>query len=179
MSIKNAMQQYFKLRIELAHEGLDFLLKTPVLEEVNPILYEGEIDDEGYILWRPIEKNIVHNFIHLEKEMGIKFHQTVIEYFNSYWFAELNGFYKNHLIELEAVLPNIEFHSFKECLKGYKDNHQNRLDHIPIGIEGNGMLVVIDNEDGKVKLEDFERDSFDTISESIQDLISNLSLKRL
>lgn len=56
MSIKNAMQQYFKLRIKLAHEGLDFLLKTPALEEVNPIFYEGEIDDEGYILWKPIEK---------------------------------------------------------------------------------------------------------------------------
>lgn len=178
MSIKNAMQQYFKLRTELAYEGLDFLLKTPVLEGVNPILYEGEIDDEGCMKWTPIEKNIVHDFIRLEQEMGVRFHQTVIAYFNSYWFAELNGFYKNHLIELEAVLPNIEFNSFRERLKGYKDNHQNRLDHIPIGIEGNGMLVVIDNEDGKVKLEDFERDSFETISESIQELISNLSLKR-
>ncbi|PGZ95418.1 SecY interacting protein Syd [Bacillus pseudomycoides] len=178
MSIKNAMQQYFRLRIKLAHEGLDFLLKTPVLEEVNLILYEGEIDDEGYILWKPIEKNIIDDFIHLEQEMGVQFHQTVIEYFNSYWFAELNGFYKKYFIELEAVLPNIEFGSFKERLKGYKDNHQDRLNHIPIGIEGNGMLVVIDNEDGKVKLEDFEFGSFETISESIQELISNLSLKR-
>ncbi|MDM5186418.1 SecY-interacting protein Syd [Bacillus sp. DX4.1] len=178
MSIKNAMQQYFRLRTKLTHEGLDFLLKTPVLEEVNPILYEGKIDDEGYILWKPIEKNIVHDFIRLEQEMGVQFHQTVITYFNSYWFAELNGFYKNYYIELEAVLPNIEFNSFKERLKGYKDNHQDRLNHIPIGIEGNGMLVVIDNEDGKVKLEDFESGSFETISESIQELISNLSLKR-
>lgn len=178
MSIQNAMQQYFRLRIKLAHEGLDFLLKTPVLEEVNPILYEGEIDEEGYILWKPIEKNIVHDFIHLEQEMDVQFHQTVIMYFNSYWFAELNGFYKNYYIELETVLPNIELNSFEEQLKGYKENHQERLKYIPIGIEGNGMLVVIDNENGKVKLEDFERDSFETISESIQELISNLRLKR-
>ncbi|MCX2824555.1 SecY-interacting protein Syd [Bacillus pseudomycoides] len=178
MSIKNAMQQYFRLRIKLAHEGLDFLLKTPVLEEVNPILYDGEIDEEGYILWKPVEKNIVHDFIHLEQEMDIHFHQTVITYFNSYWFAELNGFYKNYYIELEAVLPNIELHSFKERLKGYKGNLQERLKHIPIGIEGNGMLVVIDNENGKVKLEDFERSSFETISENIQELILNLRLKR-
>ncbi|WP_309232135.1 MULTISPECIES: SecY-interacting protein Syd [unclassified Bacillus (in: firmicutes)] len=178
MSIKNAMQQYFKLRIKLAHEGLDFLLKTPVLEEVNPILYDGETDEEGYILWKPVEKNIVHDFIHLEQEMDVQFHQTVIMYINSYWFAELNGFYRNYYIELEVVLPNIELNSFTERLKGYKANHQDRLNHIPIGIEGNGMLVVIDNENGKVKLEDFERGSFETISENIQELISNLRLKR-
>lgn len=58
MSIKNTMQQYFRLRIKLAHEGLDFLLKTPVIEEVNPILYDGEIDEEGYILWKPVEKRL-------------------------------------------------------------------------------------------------------------------------
>ncbi|WP_410983405.1 SecY-interacting protein Syd [Bacillus cereus] len=172
------MQQYFKLRIKLAHEGLDFLLKTPVLEEVNPIFYDGETDEEGYILWKPVEKNIVHDFIHLEQEMDVQFHQTVIMYFNSYWFAELNGFYRNYYIELEVVLPNIELNSFTERLKGYKANHQERLNHIPIGIEGNGMLVVIDNENGKVKLEDFERGSFETISENIQELISNLRLKR-
>ncbi|MBC6972209.1 SecY-interacting protein Syd [Bacillus sp. Xin] len=172
------MQQYFKLRIKLAHEGLDFLLKTPVLEEVNPILYDGETDEEGYILWKPVEKNIVHDFIHLEQEMDVQFHQTVIMYINSYWFAELNGFYRNYYIELEVVLPNIELNSFTERLKGYKANHQDRLNHIPIGIEGNGMLVVIDNENGKVKLEDFERGSFETISENIQELISNLRLKR-
>nr|WP_277818599.1 SecY-interacting protein Syd [Bacillus sp. TL12] len=172
------MQQYFKLRIKLAHEGLDFLLKTPVLEEVNPILYDGETDEEGYILWKPVEKNIVHDFIHLEQEMDVQFHQTVIMYINSYWFAELNGFYRNYYIELEVVLPNIELNSFTERLKGYKANHQDRLNHIPIGIEGNGMLVVIDNENGKVKLEAFERGSFETISENIQELISNLRLKR-
>ena len=40
------------------------------------------------------------------------------------------------------------------------------------------MLVVIDNEKGKVKLEDFEWNSFEVISESIEALISKLRIKR-
>jgi hypothetical protein len=38
--------------------------------------------------------------------------------------------------------------------------------------------VVIDNVNGKIKLEDFERNSFEVISESIEALISKLRIKR-
>lgn len=47
-----------------------------------------------------------------------------------------------------------------------------------MGIEGNGLIVVVDNEDGSVKLEDFERNTFEVISESIEQLITTLRLKR-
>lgn len=41
LKIKEAMQEYFKLRKEVAKEGLDFLFKTPISSEDNLIIYEG------------------------------------------------------------------------------------------------------------------------------------------
>lgn len=179
MSTKEAMQQYFRLRRDLADGGLDFLFKTPVIDETNnSIIFEGEIDEDEYVSWKPVEKKVSHDFKQLKEEFGIEFHKTIIEYFNSYWFAELDGFINNHYIKLESVLPSIELSSFQEILKGYKKNHGDRLENIPIGLEGNGLLVVIKNKCGKVYLEDFQRGTFDIITENIQELILNLKLKR-
>ncbi|WP_336047114.1 hypothetical protein [Solibacillus ferritrahens] len=63
-------------------------------------------------------------------------------------------------------------------MKGYKKNHGDSLEKIPIGIEGNGLLVVIENNSGIIQLEDFERCTFDNIADNIQELIGNLRLKR-
>ena len=178
MSIKGAMKKYFQMRIKVAAEGLDFLFKTPVNNNDDLIIYEGGVDEEEYISWKPIEMTVSQDFKKLENEFGIKLHNSVVDYFNSYWFADLDGFFKDHYIKLEPVLPNAEVSSFRESLKGYKKNHGDRLDNIPIGIEGNGLLVVIENKSGIVQLEDFERGSFDYIAENIQGLIGNLRLKR-
>ncbi|MDO7487582.1 SecY-interacting protein Syd [Peribacillus frigoritolerans] len=172
------MGQYFRMRQELADQGMEFLFKTPVTEDVNSIIYEGEVDEEDYITWKPVENTTSHDLNQLEENLEVVFHKTIIEYFNSYWFAELDGFLNDIYIKFEAVLPNFELNSFRRTIEGYKTNHNNRLENIPLGIEGNGLLVVIDNENGKVKLEDFERNSFEIISESIEALISKLRLKR-
>lgn len=178
MSIKEAMNQYFSLRKAIADEGLDFLFKTPFDEEVDSLIYVGEVDEDEYISWRPVEKKDLYDFKTLEENLDVKIHSSVIEYFNSYWFADLDGFIKDHYIKLESVLPKADIQSYSNTLKGYKKNHNNKLENIPLGIEGNGLIVVVDNEDGSVKLEDFERSSFEVLSESIEKLITTVRLKR-
>lgn len=178
LSIKEAMQLYFQMRKEVANEGLEFLFKTPISSEDNLIIYEGEVDEDDYISWKPVEITVSQDFTSLEDEFDIKLHKTIVDYFNSYWFADLDGFYKEHYITLEHVLPITEISSFRDSLKGYKENHGNSLKNIPIGIEGNGLLVVIENDSGIIQLEDFERGTFVPIAKNIQELIGNLRLKR-
>ncbi|HDR7964465.1 TPA: SecY-interacting protein Syd, partial [Bacillus wiedmannii] len=72
---------------------------------------------------------------------------------------------------------NIELDSFESNLEGYKNNH-NKVDKTPIGVEGNGLIVVLDNVSGKVELEGFERGSFEALSDSLDELISNLKLQK-
>jgi SecY interacting protein Syd len=84
LSIKESMSQYFKLRKEFADGGLDFLFKTPVNEDAGSLIYVGEIDEEDYITWKPVEKNTTHDLTQLEEKLGVNFHSSIIEYFNSY-----------------------------------------------------------------------------------------------
>ena len=45
------------------------------------------------------------DFSSLEENLGINIHESIVEYFNSYWFADLDGFIKDRYIKLESVLP--------------------------------------------------------------------------
>lgn len=172
------MKQYFLLRKKTADEGLDFLFKTPFNGEVNPFFYIGEVDEDEYISWRPVEKTNGDDSKSIEEMLKLKIHQSVIEYFNSYWFVDLDGFINDHYVKLESVTPNIGIKPYSRALAGYKKNHNNKLEHTPIGIEGDGLIVVVDNKNGSVYLEDFERSSFEVLSESIEHLILSLRLKR-
>lgn len=178
MSIKEVMQIYFQMRKERADEGFDFLFKTPISSEDSQIIYDGEGDEDEYISWKPVEITVSQDLTSLENEFDLKLHKTIVEYFTSYWFADLDGFYQEHYITLEPVLPNSEISSFRESLKGYKENHGDSLKNIPIGIEGNGLLVVIENNSGIIQLEDFERGTLEPVAKNIQELIGNLRLKR-
>ncbi|EEK72659.1 SecY interacting protein Syd [Bacillus sp. RC218] len=175
--MKDAMSKYFNLRKEYFDKGVDFLFKTPYNEEVDSFIYQGEMDDEEEISWKPIEKNKKNDLTTIEERFEIKLHTSIDDYFNSYWFADLDGFVGNHYIRLEPVLPNIELDSFESNLEGYKNNH-NKVDKTPIGVEGNGLIVVLDNVSGKVEVEDFERGSFEALSDSLDELISNLKLQK-
>lgn len=54
--MKDAVSKYFNLRKEYFDKGVDFLFKTPYNEEVDSFIYQGEMDDEEEISWKPIEK---------------------------------------------------------------------------------------------------------------------------
>ncbi|ATP42446.1 SecY interacting protein Syd [Solibacillus sp. R5-41] len=172
------MRQYFLLRKKYADGGLDFLFKTPFNEDVDSFIYIGEVDEDDYIEWSPIEKTKYHEFTLLESSIKTKFHSSIIEYFNSYWFADLDGFFDDYYISLDSILPKVELESFRKTLQGYKNNHNNELENIPLGMEGNGLIVVVDNTDGTVKLEDYEKGTYVRLSKSLEDLITNLHLKR-
>jgi len=178
LSINEAMQKYFQMREKAANEGLDFLFKTPVSHDEYLVIYEGSVDEDECISWKPVKMTAQQDFTSLENEFNITFHQTIVDYFNAYWFAELDGFYKEYYITLEPVLSNIQMNLFGESLRGYKNNHEGLLKNIPIGMEGNGLVVVIENMSGIISLEDFERGTFEYLAQNIQELIENLRLKR-
>lgn len=42
-----------------------------------------------------------------------------------------------------GIVTNMELDQFKETLREYTDEHNRELKHIPLGIEGNGEIVVV------------------------------------
>lgn len=178
--VKREMKKYFDQLIEVWENFNDSYPKMQWNEEATSTIYDGDIDEEGYVCWKPIEKNIIHDFEDIERELEITLHSSIKDYFNSYWFGELAGFYKSYNIILEPVLPGIEINDFVIQLIGYKESHKGKLDNIPLGIEGvNGFLVVVENETGIVKLEEFETGKYEFLSESIESMVSDIKLKEM
>ncbi|MDR4156665.1 SecY interacting protein Syd [Bacillus cereus] len=173
--MKNEMKNCFDKIIREWQDCNNSLPKSLWIEEAETFIYEGEPDTEGYVFWKPLEKNIIHDFSDIEKDLGIELHNSIKEYYNSYWFLDLGGNYLGYDFELNPVIPGIELHDFYVSLQGYRGAHDNQLNNIPIGMEFNGLLVVVDNENGQVKLEDYESRSFEVICDSLAELILNLS----
>jgi|GEM_PF-763231 len=178
MEIQVSMRNYFELRLQRYNEGVNFLFTTEYNQKVASIIYQGEINDDGEIGWKPVVKNETHSLDALEEKFNCKFYTSIYDYFNSYWFADLDGFIDGRYINLEPVLPGMELNSFEKKLQGYKNNHKNKLEYVPIGIEGNGLVVVVNNHNGKVELEDFERGEFTVLSNNLVEFISSLKMKK-
>lgn len=147
---------------------------TEWTKETEKFIFEGEKDEEGYIAWKPLKKDVNSNFEDVEQELNVQLHPDIKAYFNCYWFLDLAGNYNGYDLVLNPVVPGIELKDFKRETELYKAVHNDQLVNTPIGIESNGLLLVVDNESGEVKLEDYERNSFEIISGNLSELIENL-----
>ena len=67
----------------------------------------GEVSEEYILLAEEKLKvkfpQIYRDFIKKYYEFDMNLHKTVVEYFNSYLFADLDGFYQEHYITLEPI----------------------------------------------------------------------------
>jgi hypothetical protein len=170
------MESYFERLASSWRQRGSALPRVAVTGDEQPLIYEGAPDEFGYVQWRPTKKTIQTDLTPIEDAIEKPLHPSIKDYWNSYWFGELAGKYGKLGITLMPVLPGIELQSFLTQLVGYKEAHQDRLEHIPIGVEFNGDLVVVNNQTGEVQLEDYERGEFRTIAPSLEALIAGLTV---
>ncbi len=172
--MKHELEEHFRrkyLRWELHNNSLPVICWD---EDVLPFMYVGGVNSEGYAQWKAVEKDEVYDFKQIQDEFNLILNNDIIEYFNSYWFLELAGKYKDYSIMLEPVIPGIGLRDFHLNLEEYYKSHRNQLNYIPIGIEANGLPIVISNETGKVYIEDYEKESYEEIANCVEELINYL-----
>ena len=106
--VQDVMRQHFAT---FAADG--WLFRTPVEDGVDPLLYTDLPDEEEWVAWMPKGKTAFHDLRALEEELKVRFHPSIHEYFNSYWFMALEGFVDDYEVELEPVAPRIELSNFE------------------------------------------------------------------
>lgn len=149
--------------------------RIPYDESIAPILYIGEADEDEYIYWLPKNKDVITDFSVIEKEYNIVLNQDIKDYFNSYWFLDLKGFFRGTNVILEPVIPGKELDNFMQQLKGYYAIY-NELRYIPLGVEvNNNNLIVVDNMNGKVYFHDMEVEKKQYVAENLGDFINGIS----
>jgi hypothetical protein len=177
MSVKKALNKYFKELLDYWNRKYGTLPKTSWDEDVNPLLFQAEPDEEEYIYWKPKLKDRHEDFDKIEKMIGITINSTVKEYFDSYWFLEIEGFYNSKRINLEPNEPDKDIVRYFQNMKQYEKNIGNLFRYIQIGvISPEDMSIAVDNETGKIVIQDYETGNVEVMAESLEELIEGLRL---
>ena len=176
--VKAAMKKYFDALETLYKDKTGDLPYFPYDPTLPPIIYVGSPTKEEWIRWRAVEKNTVTDLTKLEEQLHIKFHSSIFEYFNSYWFAFLNGTVAESECELLPVLPGREIDEFVTLQYQYSQycaSLNRPMKYTPIGSEVEpSNAIVVNNINGKVFVEDIESQSYKLISKSLARFIEML-----
>ncbi|MGM7722854.1 SecY-interacting protein Syd [Metabacillus sp. Hm71] len=112
------------------------------------------------------------------KELGLKIHKSIKEYFNSYWFLNLQGFYDSRLVNLEPVEPGKRVLEFFQSMKQYEENNGREFKYIQIGfISPEDLAINVDNDTLQIFIEDYETEENELLADSLVELISNLKVQ--
>lgn len=171
--VKEAMRGFFDRMMRQWEETGLGLPRAPWDPDVDAWFWQSPADEDEYATWRPVEKTEHHDVGQLGPGLRA-LHPSVDAYFNSWWFAALEGQLGRYGITMMPVLPGIELNNLLLQARGYAQAHGGRLDHVPLGVEFNGLQVVVDNDTGEVAIEDYERGTFETIATSLAALIERL-----
>ncbi len=177
-TVKQSMKKYFEALEDLYKNQTGDLPYFPYDPMLSPTIYVGSPTKEEWIQWRAVEKDTVTDLAKIESQLHVKFHSSIFEYFNSYWFAFLNGTVDELECELLPVLPDREIDEFAALQFQYSQYCKllNRpIAYTPIGSEvESSSAIVIKNADGKVFIEDMEAQTYHLISESLSNFIEML-----
>ena len=150
-TVKQAMKAYFDSLVDQVWQTDRELPRAEVVEDADSLIYVGEPDRDGYVQWRPTEKNKVDDLGTLERRLGISLHSSVKEYFNSYWFLYLGGHLQRWAVRLFPVVPGLELAGFAASLEDLLKEHGHNWPWAPIGLETNtGFSVVVNARTGEV-----------------------------
>lgn len=177
-TIKIVMKKYFEALETLYENETGDLPYFPYDPTLLPIIYVGTPTKEEWIRWRAVEKDTVTDLTQLEKRLHMKFHSSIFEYFNSYWFAFLNGTVGKSKYQLLPVLLGSEIDEFEALQLEYVQycTSLNRpMEYTPIGFEvESSNAIVVNNMNGKIFVEDIELQTYKLISKSLASFIEML-----
>jgi hypothetical protein len=142
--------------------------------DVDPSFWQGPADASQWMPWRPIEKTAKDNFAELLPDLG-PLHPSLDAFFNSYWFGVVDGSIGSWSLTLDAHLPGLWPRSFASEARNYAAAHGGKLEQVPIGVEADGLLLVVNNRTGEVGLEDFERGTVEPIAANLTEFFKSLS----
>ncbi|MFE4122763.1 SecY-interacting protein Syd [Priestia sp. YIM B13486] len=179
MSVKGTMTDYFEGLLDYWNEKYNTFPKAPWDGDINPLLYLSEPDEEEYIFWKPVEKKDVESFSAIETEIRMPLHHSIKDYFNSYLFLSLEGLYHSNYIYLEPVEPDKDLLSYFKNLKNYEESQGKGFRYVQIGfISPDEMAINVDNETGKIYIEDYETNELKLLASSLEELIGEIKLKK-
>lgn len=165
--LKNYIDAFFKVY----EEDLKSLPKLPYDEDEPSSLYVGEIDEEGWIEWQYVPVDMILDFSELEEEYAIHLSEELKEYYNSFYFLELCGFWNNKCIMLDKI------DAATDVLDDFRSVLNEQEDMIEIGSMDSYASVFVKFVSGRVVLYDWEFEEEAVLADSLSEFFTKLKVR--
>lgn len=172
--MKEELYRYLEKYVQYWKCERDSLPMVPFDEDCDTKMYVGEIDEDEYIQWNYRKKDTIIEFSAIEKKYDIKLHRDLKEYYNSYYFLQLEGFIDGRRICLEPIDEERDIGAELEYIF-----ENEGTDIIEIGIEGRQDLsLYFEINSGNIMAYDFENNYKEKLATSLKELFAKLSPKK-
>ena len=165
--LKNYIDAFFKVY----EEDLKSLPKLPYDEDEPSSLYVGEIDEEGWIEWQYVPVDRILDFSELEEEYAIHLSEELKEYYNSFYFLELGGFWNIKCIMLDKI------DAATDVLDDFRNVLNEQEDMIEIGSMDSYASVFVKFVSGRVVLYDWEFEEEAVLADSLSEFFTKLKVR--
>lgn len=146
---------------------------VPFDSEEESTLYFGEVDKEEYVQWKYKEIEQKIDFDALEKKYGVELPLEIKEYYNSYYFLQLEGFINGKHISMTPIEESTDIIGMLE----YYLSEENGM--IALGTYGEmDLQLSIELETGTIIAYDYEWESKSLIADSLTTLFNQMLPKR-
>lgn len=173
--VKECLKKYLDMYFELYKKHMGTYPTVPYDEDEISSLWIGEMDEEEYIQWMYKEKESETDFSTLESELGFLLPDELKEFYNSYYFLQLQGFYNGE---------NVNFDNVSDCrdivqdLKGYLSTIEGKK-YMYMGIYSSMVLnLCMEIDTGKMVCIDCESENVELLTDSLGELIQNMTPTR-
>lgn len=163
--LKKFIDQYFEVSKEIFGSHLPML---PYNEDEPSSLYVGEMDEEEWIQWQYVPVDRIIDFSGLEEEYAVHIPEELREYYNSYYFLELRGFWDNEEIILDKIDETTDVLEVFRCVLNDNGNM------ISIGTRGSYCSICVKLDSGRVISYDWEFEKESVLADSLSEFFSKL-----
>ena len=173
--LKEFLKKYLDAFFKVFEDDLKSLPKVAYDEdnEDNPSnLYVGEMDNEGWIQWQYVPVDRIIDFSELEEEYAMHISTELKEYYNSFYFLELCGFFDNVLIMLDKIDDTTDAIEEFRCVI---DSNESM---IPIGMDGRNCMICVKLDSGCVIVDDWECEEQYILADSLSEFFSKLKPRK-
>lgn len=173
--IKESLKGYLDRYFESYKNNLGIYPAVPYDEDEESSLWFGEADEEDYIQWMYKERGTQINFSQLEAELNLVLPDAAKEFYNSYYFLELQGFYNGEHIGFDSVSDNRDvLQDLKTCIFQMKEKK-----YLHMGIYSNmDLALCMEINTGKIVWVDYERNNVEMLADSLGELLNRMTPMR-
>lgn len=173
--IKESLKAYLDKYFESYKNYMGTYPAVPYDEDEKSSLWFGKVDDEEYIQWMYKEKEEQTSFLELEDEFDLILPDAVREFYNSYYFLQLQGFYNGESVMLDNISDDRDIlQDLKTCIFKLEEKK-----YLQMGIYSNmDLALCMEIDTGEIVWVDYDCNTTGKIADSLGELLNKMTPMR-